>query len=81
MTSLGRRYAEIEPFYNGQALARSLTGEYRVIDESGLSRARPVRPLQDVEHKLQKLAVSSWRPIAVRLGFSLVLQVVKTDLQ
>lgn len=66
--SNGRRYAEIEPFYNGQALARSLAGEYLVIDESGLSRARPVRPIQDIEHNLQKLAVSSWRPIAVRLG-------------
>jgi len=66
--SQGRRYSELEPFYNGQALARSLTGEYLVIDESGLSCAAPVRPLQDVEHNLQKLSVSSWRPIAVRLG-------------
>jgi hypothetical protein len=64
----GRRYAVIEPFYNGQALARSLTGEYLVIDESGLSRAAPVRPDQDIEHVLQKIAISSWRPIAVRLG-------------
>lgn len=64
----GRRYAELEPFYNGQAFARSLTGEYLVIDESGLSRAAPARPLQDVEDNLQKLAVSSWGPIAVRLG-------------
>ena len=66
--SEGRRYAEIEPFYNGQAFARSLTGEYLVIDESGLTRAAPTRSLQDVEYNLQKLAVVSWRPIAVRLG-------------
>ncbi|MEC8742841.1 MAG: methyltransferase, partial [Candidatus Thermoplasmatota archaeon] len=57
-----------EPFYNGQAFARSLTGEYLVIDESGLTRAAPTRSLQDVEYNLQKLAVVSWRPIAVRLG-------------
>ena len=66
--SEGRRYAELEPFYNGQALARSLTGEYLVIDESGLSRAALARPEQDIEHVLQSLAVSSWKPIAVRLG-------------
>jgi len=66
--SEGRRYADIEPFYNGQALARTRTGEYLVIDESGLRRAAPARSLQDVEHNLQKLAVETWRPIAVRLG-------------
>ena len=66
--SEGRRYAEIEPFYNGQALARTLTGEYLVIDESGSSRSKPTRPSQDIEDVLQNLAVSSWRPIAVRVG-------------
>ena len=29
--SAGERYAEIEPFYNGQALVRTITGEYLVL--------------------------------------------------
>jgi hypothetical protein len=49
--SLGRRYAEIEPFYNGQALAHSLTGEYIVIDESGYIKATPSRPEADLERE------------------------------
>lgn len=66
--SQGRRYSELEPFYNGQALVRSLTGEYLVINEDGLTRVTPIRPSKDVDDVLQHLAVSTWRPIAIRLG-------------
>ena len=46
--SAGERYAEIEPFYNGQALVRSITGEYLVIDENGNTVSSPVRSESDI---------------------------------
>ncbi|MBL72479.1 MAG: hypothetical protein CMB41_04915 [Euryarchaeota archaeon] len=66
--SEGKRYAELEPFYNGQALARSLTGEYVVINEFGEIKNRPLRPDTDIEVEFQRIAVSYWKPIAIRLG-------------
>ena len=46
--SAGERYAEIEPFYNGQALVRSITGEYLVIDEDGNTVSSPVRSESEI---------------------------------
>ncbi len=66
--SQGRRYSELEPFYNGQALARSYKGEYLVIDEFGEIKAHPIRPDPDIEFDFQRIAVSYWKPIAIRLG-------------
>ena len=64
----GVRYSEIEPFYNGQALARGNTGEYVVIDENGSALAFPVRSDADIDCFLQSNAISYWQPIAIRLG-------------
>jgi hypothetical protein len=66
--SAGKRYAELEPFYNGQALARTITGQYIVINEDGNIVASPVRPDSDVDQHLQEDAISYWRPLAIRLG-------------
>lgn len=64
----GRRYAELEPFYNGQALARTITGQYIVINEDGNVVASPVRSDSDMDQHLQSSAISHWRPLAIRLG-------------
>jgi hypothetical protein len=64
----GERYAEIEPFYNGQALVRSITGEYLVIDEDGNTVSSPVRSESDINQYFQCQAVSYWQPLAIRLG-------------
>ena len=66
--SAGERYAEIEPFYNGQALVRTITGEYLVIDENGNTVSTPVRSESDINQFLQSQAVSYWKPLAIRLG-------------
>lgn len=66
--SAGKRYAEIEPFYNGQALVRTITGEYLVIDEDGNTVSTPVRSESDINQYFQSQAVSYWKPLAIRLG-------------
>ena len=66
--SAGERYAEIEPFYNGQALVRTITGEYLVIDENGNTLSSPVRSESDIDQYLQSQAVSYWQPLTIRLG-------------
>ena len=66
--SAGERYAEIEPFYNGQALVRTITGEYLVIDEDGNTVSSPVRSESDINQYFQSQAVSYWQPLAIRLG-------------
>jgi len=66
--SAGERYAEIEPYYNGQALVRTITGEYLVIDEDGKTVSSPVRSESDINQYFQSQAVSYWQPLAIRLG-------------
>ena len=66
--SAGERYAEIEPFYNGQSLVRTITGEYLVIDEDGNKVSSPVRSESDINQYFQSQAVSYWQPLAIRLG-------------
>ena len=66
--SSGERYAEIEPFYNGQAHVRTITGEYLVIDENGNTVSTPVRSESDINQYFQSQAVSYWKPLAIRLG-------------
>ena len=66
--SAGDRYAEIEPFYNGQAIVRTITGKYLVIDEDGNTVSSPVRSDSDINQYFQSQAVSYWQPLATRLG-------------
>lgn len=65
------RFAEIEPFYNGQALVRMHSGERAVLSEEGKIMAHPTQSMSERDAILQHLAVSAWGPLAVRLGIQL----------
>ena len=67
----GKRYAEIEPFYNGQAHVRTHAGNRLILSEEGISMAQPQRSVRGMDADLQNLAVSMWGPLAVRLGIRL----------
>ncbi len=64
----GRRYENLEPFYNGQALAQLQNGQRIVIDEVG--KTLQTLPLSETEAKarLHQTAVSCWVPFAIKLG-------------
>jgi len=66
--SQGRRYSELELFYNGQALARTQSGDYVVINEQGIVMSQPQYPEEDIDNQLQKMSIAYWRPMAARLG-------------
>lgn len=64
--SQGRRYEQLEPFYNGQAAATTVDGERLVVDECGAVMARVTPP--ETRQRIQSLLVSYWAPLAVRHG-------------
>ncbi|MDE0953783.1 MAG: methyltransferase [Candidatus Poseidoniales archaeon] len=66
--SENRRYSNIEPFYNGQALVKKLDGELFVIDEFGRERAYIQRANSEYESTLNKSFTAYWNPLTVRLG-------------
>jgi len=65
------RFAEIEPFYNGQALVRMHSGERAVLSEEGTIMAIPEQSMAERDALLQEIAVSAWGPLAVRLGIQI----------
>jgi hypothetical protein len=64
----GRRFADLEPAYNGQALARTLVGERLVLDESMTEVVRLPNSETEKEATLQKLSTGYWPAFALRLG-------------
>ena len=71
--SSGRRYRNLEPFYNGQSLAKTHNGETAVIDEQGEMRVAVNRSAAEYRAELHEISVSLWRPLAMRLGVLLGL--------
>ena len=71
--SSGRRYRSLEPFYNGQALAKMHDGEIAVIDEQGEIQVAVNRSEAEYRAELHEISVSLWRPLAMRLGVLLGL--------
>ena len=69
----GRRYENLEPFYNGQASAQLNNGQRVIIDEAG--KIIHILPFSDTEAKvrLHQIAVSSWIPLAIKLGLDVGL--------
>jgi hypothetical protein len=65
----GRRYAAVEPFYNGQALVTGLDGERRVVTEEGSAVVELPQSPRELDARVQELVTASWwAPAAVRLG-------------
>ena len=71
--SCGRRYQTLEPFYNGQALAKTPHGENVVIDQNGAIQVVITRSAEEYRAALHAVGVSPWRPLAMRLGVLLGL--------
>ena len=66
-----RRYAEVEPFYNGQARVLTHDGEYQVVDERGHVCASVGRDSYDRFHQVSAALVGHWRPDAIAAAVSL----------
>lgn len=64
----GARYAAIEPFYNGRALATTLQGARVVVDETGAAVEQLPSSDGEVAARLQELLVAYWAPFAVAHG-------------
>ena len=86
--SQGRRYSSIEPFYNGQALVKRLSGELAVIDEAGEERTHISCAASELESELNTSFTAYWHPIAIRLGIltglagqKAVLPIAESDLE
>lgn len=64
----GRRFAEVEPFYNGQALVRTLDGQRQVVTED-LHIIMTMPDIEDeLQNRLQQLSTSYWHAAALRFG-------------
>ena len=64
----GKRYAAVEPFYNGQSLVQGLDGGRRVIAESGHVLVELPAPSGEAEATLQTLCTGYWAPFSLRAG-------------
>ncbi len=65
------RYAEIEPFYNGQARVLTHEGEYRVVDQAGQVLAYAGRVPHDTFHQVSADLVGHWRTDTIAAAASL----------
>lgn len=65
------RYAEVEPFYNGQARVLTHEGEYRVVDQSGQVLACAGRVPHDSFHQVSADLVGHWRTDTIAAAASL----------
>jgi hypothetical protein len=64
----GRRYAAVEPFYNGQALVHTLQGERQVIAEDlGVLVTLPAAEGEGPA-RLQHMSTAYWQAFALRMG-------------
>jgi hypothetical protein len=62
------RFEMLEPFYNGQALARRRDGRLVVIDESGMDVTSIAVPDREWDGRLEGLGVGYWPVFALKLG-------------
>jgi len=68
-----RRFAAVEPFYNGQARVERRDGALEVIDEAGGTVAEPRGPLRSDFQALSADLVGSWRTEALAAAVRLRL--------
>ena len=67
----GKRYLAVEPFYNGQALVKTLDGEVMVVDEAGDTTVKIDRSDKERRADIHKASIAYWQPLAIRAGILL----------
>lgn len=75
-----RRFATVEPFYNGQALVRTLTGEIAVIDEIGEITTQIGTVMEDSFSALSSDMTGFWRTFALATSVKLgIVEILPCD--